>query len=237
MSDMLDLLAYGAGWGDEILAGLWVTVALALMTLPLGLSLGLSLALAQVSREKSLRLAAKIYTTIFRGLPELLTLFIVFYGLPLLINALIKLLAPEAAAIDLNAYVAGVIALGTVFSAFACEVFVSAFRGIPAGQYEAAGALGLRYRLALLLVVFPQLLRLALPGLINLWFILLKDTALVSVIALPDILRQTGIAARVTKEPFLFFGIACLLYLLLAALSSVGTRRIERRLQQGEVRA
>lgn len=225
---MLDLLAYGSGWGDEILAGLWVTVALSLMTLPCGLALGFFIALGQTSSASSLRLATTIYTTIFRGLPELLTLFIVFYGLPLLINAVLENVF-GAEPIDINVYAAGVMALGTVFSAYASEVFVSAFRGIAAGQYEAGDSLGMRRRWTMMLIILPQLFRLALPGLTNLWFILLKETALVSVIGLPDILRQTGIAARVSKEAFLFFSIACLLYLILAFASSLVINRLERR--------
>jgi polar amino acid transport system permease protein len=114
-----------------------------------------------------------------------------------------------------------------VFSSYASEVFLSAFRGIPQGQYEGGYALGLRRGTTMRLIILPQLIRIALPGLGNLWMILLKDTALISVIGLTDILRQTGIAARVTKEAFLFFGIACLLYLVLALISSIGLNGIE----------
>lgn len=234
---MLELVLPGPeGWGDEILSGLWVTVSLALATLPFGLLLGLLIALAQNSREGSLRTAANIYTTIFRGLPELLTLFIVFYGLPLLLNRVYGMFV-EGGDLQINSFLAGMLALGTVFSAYASEVFLSAFRGIPPGQYEAPRALGMPALMSMRLVVLPQLFRLALPGLSNLWMILLKETALVSVIGLPDILRQAGIAARVSKEPFLFFGIACLLYLLLAVLSSIGLSRIERWTKRGEVGA
>lgn len=231
---MLELLLPGPdGWGDEILSGLWVTVSLALATLPFGLALGLLIALAQNSADPGLRAAANIYTTIFRGLPELLTLFIVFYGLPLILNEVYGLFV-EDADLQINSFVAGMLALGTVFSAYASEVFLSAFRGIPPGQYEAPRALGISALGTLRLVILPQLVRLALPGLSNLWLILLKETALVSVIGLPDILRQAGIAARVSKEPFMFFGIACLLYLVLAMVSSVGLSRIERWTKRGQ---
>jgi len=120
------------------------------------------------------------------------------------------------------------VALGAVFSSYASEVFLSAFRAIPHGQYEGGYALGLSRWQTLRLVVLPQLVRIALPGLSNLWLILLKDTALVSVIGLSDIIRQTSIAARVTKQAFLFFGIACLIYLALAILSSFAFAAIER---------
>ena len=120
------------------------------------------------------------------------------------------------------------IALSLVFSSYASEVFLSAFRAIPRGQYEGGYSVGLSNGQTMRLVVLPQLVRIALPGLSNLWLILLKDTALVSAIGLADILRQTQIAARVTKEAFLFFGFACLVYLVLAIISSYGIGRIEK---------
>jgi polar amino acid transport system permease protein len=222
------LLAFGPeGWGDELASGVLVTVSLALATLPLGLAAGFAVALAKQSPERSLRMAAGIYTTIFRGLPELLTLFLVFYGAQLALQRVVSLVAPGAS-IEINAFAAGMVALGAVFSAYASEVFVSAFRAISPGQYEAGHALGLSRAQTMRLVILPQLIRLALPGLSNLWLILVKDTALVSVIGLSDIIRQAGIAARVTREAFLFFGVACLIYLGLAMLSSVAFAWIGR---------
>lgn len=215
------LLSFGpTGWGDEILSGIGVTLALALATLPVGLVIGFFVALAKQAEEPSVRLAGNIYTTIFRGLPELLTLFIVFYGAQIGIQQVLQLVGIERV-IEVNAFVAGMVALGVVFSSYASEVFLSAFRAIPKGQYEGGYAVGLTYGKTMRLVVLPQLIRLALPGLANLWLILLKDTALVSAIGLSDILRQAGVAARVTKKAFLFFGAACLVYLLLAILSSI----------------
>ena len=119
------------------------------------------------------------------------------------------------------------VALGVVFSSYASEVFLSAFRAIPRGQYEGGWAIGLTKWQTMRLVVLPQLLRISLPGLSNLWLTLLKDTALVSVIGLSDVIRQAGIAARVTREAFLFFGTACLIYLVLAILSSFVFVRLE----------
>lgn len=229
------LLACGdAGWGDEIATGFLITASLALATLPVGLLFGFFIALAKQSEERSLRLAADIYTTIFRGLPELLTLFIVYYGLQILVQNLLSALGYQQA-IEINAFFAGMIALGVVFSAYCSEVLLSAFRAIPRGQYEAGDALGLHRGKTMRLIILPQLVRIALPGLGNLWMILLKDTALVSIVGLPDILRQTGIAARVTKEAFLFYGIACILFLVLALLSSIAFSAIEARVKRSEV--
>jgi polar amino acid transport system permease protein len=219
--ELLSLLGFGpVGWGDEILAGVGVTIALALATLPIGLTIGFFVALGKQSQEQSIRLAANIYTTIFRGLPELLTLFIVFYGAQIGIQAAYAAITGSETVIQVNAFVSGMIALGVVFSSYASEVFLSAFKAIPKGQYEGGWSVGLSGWHTMRLVILPQLIKIALPGLANLWLILLKDTALVSAVGLSDILRQTGIAARVTKEAFLFFGTACMIYLLLAIISS-----------------
>ncbi|MCL6708133.1 ABC transporter permease [Pseudomonas sp. R2.Fl] len=230
------ILSCGAdGWGDEIAFGFRVTLALAVATLPVGLAIGFFVALASQSQERSLRAAAGIYTTIFRGLPELLTLFIVYYGLQILIQSILSAMGVEQR-IEINAFFAGMIALSVVFSSYCSEVLQSAFKAIPKGQYEAGYALGLSGASTLRLIVLPQLIRIALPGLVNLWMNLLKDTALVSVIGLSDIIRQTGIAAKVTKEAFFFYLLACALYLGLAIVSSFGVGFIERHSKRSEVR-
>jgi len=234
MNEALTLLSFGEqGWGDTIALGVVVTVTLALATLPFGLVLGFLIALAKNSSEPSLKLAANIYTTIFRGLPELLTLFLVYFGVQIGIQQALKFIGVEVY-VEVNSFVAGMVALSLVFSSYASEAFLSAFRGIPQGQYEGGYALGLSRSRTMLLIVMPQLIRLALPALGNLWLILLKETSLVSVVGLSDLVREAGIAARVTKEPFLFFGIACLVYLVLAMISSTGLSRIERWSKRGE---
>lgn len=236
MTDLLTLISFGPdGWGDEIARGTLITVSLALASLPIGLVVGFLLALAKNSGEPSLRAAADVYTTLFRGLPELLTLFLVYYGVQILLNEVYRLFVPDGF-VNVNAFVAGIVALSLVFSSYASEAFLSAFRGIGRGQYEGGHALGLSRVQTMRLIIWPQLLRLALPALGNLWLILLKETALISVIGLDDLLRWSGVAARITKEPFLFFGLACLIYLVLAMISSLGLTRIERWTKRGEVR-
>ncbi|CAD7045561.1 ABC transporter permease [Pseudorhizobium endolithicum] len=230
------LVSCGAGgWGDEIAFGVKVTITLAVATLPFGLLLGFLIALAAQSEDKLLRAAVGVYTTIFRGLPELLTLFIVYYGLQLLLQSILGWMGVEQR-IEINAFLAGMIALAVVFSSYASEVLLSAFRAIPRGQYEAGDALGLHRSRTMILLILPQLIRIALPGLGNLWMILLKDTAYVSIIGLSDIVRQTSVAARVSKEAFFFYFLACLLYLVLAILSSFGLSFIERWSRRGEAR-
>lgn len=236
MQSAWTLLSWGPeGWLDDIAYGVFVTVSLALATLPVGLAIGFLVALAKQSEEASLRLAGNVYTTIFRGLPELLTLFLVFYGAQIGLQKLLQFFSPDAT-IEVNAFVSGMIALGVVFSSYASEVFLSAFKAIPRGQYEGGYSVGLSNAQTMRLVVLPQLIRVALPGLANLWLILLKDTALVSAVGLSDILRQVGVAARVTKHAFLFFGLAALIYLALAIISSVGINAIERAVSRQAVR-
>ncbi|MBZ9776008.1 ABC transporter permease [Mesorhizobium sp. CO1-1-8] len=228
------LLSWGPeGWLDDIAYGALITIALALATLPIGLTIGFFIALAKQSEEPSLRLAANIYTTVFRGLPELVTLFLFFFGMPILLQHLVRYFRPDTT-IDVNSFVAGMIVLALIFSSYASEVFLSAFRAIPKGQYEGGYAIGLSNWLTMRKVIVPQLLRIAFPGLENCWLSLLKDTSLVSVVGLAETLRNASIAARVTKHAFLFFGVASLVFLALAVLSSFATNAILRSLGRRE---
>jgi polar amino acid transport system permease protein len=233
MIDLLKLLAIGpTGWGDEILSGLWLTIRLALATLPVGLVLGFLAALAKRSESILLHGFGETFSTVFRGLPELLTILIVYFGGQKLLQWIVHLFADVS--VEANGFIAGMIALGLVFAAYASEVFTAAFNGIPGGQWEGAAAIGLHRWQTMRLVIMPQLLRLALPGLANLWLSLLKDTSLVSVIALAELLRMTSVAVGTTKQPFFFYLVACLLYLVMSIVSSFGIRAIERWSERGE---
>lgn len=233
MGELFGLLAWGAeGWGDELAAGAWLTIRLALVTLPFGLALGLLIALAKQADNTYLRAIGNTYTTVFRGLPELLTLFVIYNMVQLLANRIVQAIAPGSS-FEISGFAAGVIALGMVFGAFSSEVFLGSIRAIPKGQGEAGRSLGLSSFKSFRLITLPQLWRLALPGLGNLWLVLIKDTSLVSVIALNDLLRQTQVAVGVTKEPFFFYLIACLIYLAFTLISSVGTNALERQANKG----
>jgi polar amino acid transport system permease protein len=235
MADLFQLLELGPnGWGDEILAGAWLTIRLALATLPFGLVLGFLVALGRNSRSRVLQALGGAFTTVFRGLPELLTLFIVYYGGQILLQKLVGLFTDTY--VEVNGFVAGMVALGVVFAAFSSEVFLAALRAIPAGQIEGGFALGLTRFQTLRLIIFPQLWRYALPGIANLWLVLLKDTSLVSIIALNDLLRMTNVVVGATKEPFFFYAVACAIYLIFSIISSFGITWIERRSARGEVR-
>ncbi|MGL5734537.1 MAG: ABC transporter permease [Beijerinckiaceae bacterium] len=236
MDYYLKLLAFGdTGWGDELLGGALITFSLALATLPFGLAIGLAVALLSRSRNMAARGFATAFTTFFRGVPELLTLYIIGFGLPIALQKLFLFFGIRSN-FELPAFVAGMLALGLVVGAFSSEVWNGALNAITKSQHEAAAALGLTRRQAFRLVVFPQLLRVALPGIGNNWMVLLKETSLVSVLALPDLMFWTGRANVVTKEPFLFFGAACLIYFAFSLVSQAGLDRMEHRLYRGAAR-
>jgi polar amino acid transport system permease protein len=235
VADLFALLQFGPeGWGDELAYGALVTVTLALVTMPVGFGLGFIVALGRQSRDPLVRLTCQGYVNLLRGTPELLTLFLVYfgaqYGLSQLTNALF------GAPFEFSPFVAGVIALGLATSSYASEVFLSAMRGIPHEQYDASFAVGLTRFQTVRLVIAPQVLRLALPGLSNLWLSLLKETSLVSVISLNDLLRQTSLAVGSTKEPLFFYAVACAIYLVISVVSSLGLWRIDRWAARGHVR-
>lgn len=228
MTEYLDMLSFEpGGWGASLLSGAVLTLELALATLPFGLVLGLSLAIAMHSERPILGRVATVFVTIFRGLPELLTIFIIYYGIQLLVKQSSEALGWQP--FQVNGFLAGMIALGLVFGAFSSEVFLTAIRAVAKGQHEAAFALGLSKYDQFRFVTAPQLWRIALPGLGNLWLVLLKETSLLSVIALSDLMRQTYLAVSNTKEPFFFYGLACGIYLLFSIASGQVLAHLEKR--------
>ncbi|GGB87928.1 ABC transporter permease [Marinobacterium zhoushanense] len=236
--DNLSLLAFGSdGWGDELLSGLLVTIQLAITTLPLGLLIGFAVAGASLSSHPWLRRIGRGYTTAARGIPELLTLFLVYNGIAMLLNGVWRWIDAEAGFVELSPFIAGVIALSVVFGAFSGEVLRGAFQALDRGQIEAGQAIGLSRWDLFRFIKLPQIWRFALPGLGNLWVNLLKDTALVSIIALNDLLRMTNIAVGATKKPFTFFLLACAAYWLLSILSEVVLAQLEARANRGIRRA
>lgn len=214
------------GWGPLLFKGALVTAALALATVPFGFSGGLLLAVLRQSRFRVLRMMCEAYTTFFRGVPDLLALFIVYYGLQALIDRL-------GTGIQLNAFVAGVIALSVVMAAYSGEVWLAALQTVAPGQIEAARSLGLTPRQVFRHITVPQLLRVALPGLGNVWTILLKDTSLISTIAVMDLLRAASEASKNTTRPLLFYTAAGLIYLLFSIVSQLGQSALERRANRG----
>ena len=220
------------GWGPLLLKGTVITVALALTTVPFGFGGGLILALLKLSKSRILHALCDAYTTFFRGIPDLLSLFIVYFGLQALLNAMTRALG-DAWHIEMNAFVAGVIALAVVVAAYSSEVWVASLKAVPPGQSEAARALGLNTKKMFLLVVLPQLGRVALPGLGNIWTILMKDTSLISILAVEDLLRAASEASRATTRPLLFYSSAAMIYLVFSIASGLGQSWLERRANCG----
>jgi polar amino acid transport system permease protein len=235
---VLELFSFGdTGWGDELLAGFGTTIALAAVTLPIGILLGFLIAMASMSKSPVLRWFGIGYTTIFRGIPELLTLFTVYNGAALILNRIAAWANPEGGFVELSPFVAGVVALGLVFGAFAAEVLRGAFQALDKGQIEAGLAVGMKRSEVFRRIKLPQVWRFALPGLGNLWVNLIKDTALVSIISLNDLMRMTQVAVGFTKLPFTFYLAACLAYWAVCALSEVGAAKLETRANRGIRRA
>lgn len=220
------------GWGPLLLRGALVTIALALATVPFGFGGGLLLAASKLSRWRAVRAVAEAYTTFFRGIPDLLALFIVYFGLQSLLDHARTALGMTSR-LELSAFVAGVIALSVVVAAYSGEVWVAALQMVPPGQVEAARSLGLDRRRAFLLVVLPQLGRVALPGLGNVWTVLLKDTSLISTLAVTDLLRAASEASKNTTRPILFYGAAACIYLVFSLVSGAGQAVLERRANRG----
>lgn len=215
------------GFGHLLLAGTWVTLKLAFVSLFFGLVLGLLGALGKRSSLPPLRWLATTYTTLMRGLPELLLVLIIYFGTTELLLHLFDIY------VEVSAFAAGVAALSIAFGAYATEVFRGALQELPRGQVEAAQALGLTPFKVFWLIMLPQLWRLALPGLGNLFLVLLKDTALVSVIGLNDLMRQAYVAAGFTKLPFTFYLAAAGIYLLLTIVFMQLLRLMEQRANRG----
>ncbi len=226
------LLFGPGGWAPLLLRGAVVTITLALASVPLGFGAGLLLALVRQSGSRLLRFGGEAYTTFFRGIPDLLALFIVYFGLQVLIDRLSTTLG-LAERIEVNAFMAGVISLSVVSSAYSSEVWLAALTTVPHGQIEAARSLGLARRHVFRLVTLPQLIRVALPSLGNIWTILLKDTSLISTLAVMDLLRAASEAAKSTGDPLLFYSTAAAAYLVMSIASTAGQAMLERRFARG----
>ena len=230
---MFENLRYGdLGFGDELLTGTLLTIELALVSLAVGILLGLLTAAAKLSRYRVYRWIAHGYTEVVRGIPEMLVVLVVFFGA----SALLQTMAgwvDYTDYIEVNAFAAGVFALGLVFGAFSSEVFRGAFLAVPKGQLEAAVACGMTPWQVFHRIRLPQMWRFAIPGLGNLWMVLLKDTSLISIIALDELLRWSKVAAETTKQPFTFYMTAAVIYLLLTVLSDLARHYFETRANRG----
>jgi octopine/nopaline transport system permease protein len=230
----MELLRWGAeGWGDELVRSALMTLAVSVASFALGLLIGGGGAFAKLSHSRLLRLIAEVYTTVVRGIPELLVIYLLYFGSSLAIMRVLKGVFGYEGRIELNAFTIGMVAVGIVSGAYSTEVIRGAFQSVPKGQLEAAVACGMSPWLRFRRVLLPLAARYALPGLGNVWQLTLKDTALISVTGLVEIMRQAELAAGATRQPFVFYLTAAALYLVFTTVSNWGFHRAEAYASRG----
>nr|WP_321400812.1 ABC transporter permease [uncultured Desulfobacter sp.] len=220
------------GYGLSLLLGGWVTVKLTLWSLGIGLVLGLIGAVGMRSSFRAVRIVCDGVTTIIRGIPELLFVLGIYLGSSVLLNDIASRLGYRDY-IEIDAFTAGVMTLSVVFGAYATEVFRGAIQAVDKGQIEAAHAFGMGRITTYRRIILPQMWRIALPGIGNLFMVLLKNTALLSVIGVQELMRNAASAVGYTKEPFTFYLAACVIYLVLTSVSMIGLEWLERRANRG----
>jgi His/Glu/Gln/Arg/opine family amino acid ABC transporter permease subunit len=220
------------GYGHLLIDGAWMTIGAGLVSLAVAIILGLVTAGAKLSRSPAARVIADTYTTVIRGVPQLVLLLLVFFGGTILLQRLFQLFGDDSY-VEVNAFLAGVGTIGFVYGAFAAEVFRGAILAVPKGQLEAARACGMSRWLVMRRILLPQMWRFAIPGLGNVWLVLLKSTSLMSVVGLDELTRKSYVAAGATKLYFVFFAMAALIYLLLTIISMLLLQAMERYANRG----
>jgi arginine/ornithine transport system permease protein len=224
------------GYFASILEGTVLTIEVSLASLAISMLLGMIGALCKLSAAGPVRLLAQTYTTLIRGVPDLVLMLLIFFGGQVLINQVGPMVGYEEY-IDINPFVAGVSTIGFIFGAYMTETFRGAILAVPRGQMEAAYAYGMSRLQAFARILLPQMVRHAIPGFGNNWLVLVKTTALVSIIGLDDMVRKASLAAGATRMPFTFYLVVAANYLVITSISGVILRRLEQRYSAGFVRA
>ena len=221
---------YGYGW--TLAAGTWVTVQVATLSLVVAAILGMLTAMAKLSKSKPLQAIAGTYTTIIRGVPDLVLMLLIFFGLQVAVNNIAEAVGYEDY-IDVDPFTSGVATIGFIFGAYMGETFRGAILAVPEGQLECARAFGMTPWKVTYRILFPQMVRYALPSFGNNWLVLLKSTALVSIIGLEDVVRMAGLAAGATRDSFTFYLATGIIYLALTSVSTVLLQWAETRANVG----
>jgi len=224
------------GYGLLLLKGGKLTLAVGIGAMIITIFIGLGASLCKLSRIRILQRMAGVYTTVIRGIPELVLILLVYYGAPTLLQDILKIFNIDIY-ISINPFIAGTLTIGFIYGAFATEVFRGAFISVPRGQIEAARSCGMGSFLTFRRIILPQMWRFAIPGLGNVWMVLIKATALISVIQLPELMRNADIAARSTRKPFTCYFTASLIYLSITILSLGFQQWAEKRASRGVKRA
>ncbi|MAL99179.1 MAG: ABC transporter [Alteromonadaceae bacterium] len=229
---MLDL----EGYGPSILEGAWLTIQVAFLSLALALFLGMVAAVAKLSRNRAARIIATVYTTVIRGIPDLVLMLLIFFGGQVLMNRLSDYIYDNYNVdffVNVDPFIAGVLTIGFIFGAYMAETFRGAFLAIEQGQIEAGKAYGMSAWQIFSRIMCPQMVRHAIPGIGNNWLVLLKTTALVSIIGLSDMVRIASDASKAVHEPFKFFVPVAVIYLALTAVSEISLKLLEKRYSHG----
>ena len=233
--DLLQTLGLSAfslkGFGPLLLQGTWMTIKLSVLSLAVSVLLGLLGASAKLSSLTIVRIPAQLYTTLIRGVPDLVLMLLIFYSLQTWLSGFTDFMEWEY--IEIDPFSAGVITLGFIYGAYFTETFRGAILAVPRGQLEAATAYGLKRGQRFRYVTFPQMMRFALPGIGNNWMVMLKATALVSIIGLADLVKAAQDAGKSTYQLFYFLVLAALIYLVITSVSNFVLRRLERRYSAG----
>ena len=229
----MDLISFGDnGWGDELFVATLMTIAVAITAMLIGFLFALIFTPLKLSKYKFLNLIGNFYTTVIRGVPELLVIYLFFFGGSAAIMYVASIFG-YFEYIEINAFITGSMAIGIISGAYSTEVFRGAIQSIDKGQFEAAKTLGLSKVGQFFKIILPQTLRLAIPNLSNVWQITLKDTSLISVTGLVEIMRQSYIAAGSTRDPLFFYSFAAVLYLLITYLSMKLINKLEIKYSRG----
>ena len=229
----MELLAFGdTGWGDELFYATLMTLAVSITAMVIGFFFALIFTPLKLSKYKTLNLIGNFYTTVIRGVPELLVIYLFFFGGSGAIMFVASMFGYNEY-IEINAFITGSFAIGIISGAYSTEVFRGAIQSIDKGQFEASKVLGIKKHIQFFKIIMPQMLRLAIPNLSNVWQITLKDTSLISVTGLVEIMRQSYIAAGSTRDPLFFYSFAAVLYLLLTYFSMKLINRLEVKYSRG----
>lgn len=214
-----------------VLTGALLTIAVALLSLFIACVLGMLTAFAKLSNSEIARAVGGVYTTLVRGIPDLVLMTLLFFGGQIMLNQLTDALGWGY--LNISPFVAGVTTIGFIFGAYMGETFRGAILAVPRGEIEAGHAFGMPPLRVFLRITMPAMIRHALPGFGNNWLVLMKTTALVSVIGLHDMVFKAGQAGGATHQPFSFYLLVAVLFLLLTAVSNLGLRYLERRYSVG----
>ena len=229
----MDLLAFGkTGWGDELFVAALMTIAVSITAMFIGFIFALIFTPLKLSKNKFLNLIANSYTTVIRGVPELLVIYLFFFGGSGALMYVASIFGYYEY-IEINAFITGSVAIGIISGAYSTEVFRGAIQSIDKGQFEASKVLGFKKHIHFFKIIMPQMLRLSIPNLSNVWQITLKDTSLISVTGLVEIMRQSYIAPGSTRDPLFFYSFAAVLYLALTFLSMQLINRLELKYNKG----